>query len=136
MYRNKLNDSIYWVGVNDYDTDLFESIWPIPDGVSYNSYLIDDEKVALFDTVKESFFSRYLNTICNVLNGRPVDYLIIHHLEPDHSGSIRMLKQAYPGMKVVGNAKTIEFLSHMFEDVNDIVEIKDLDELHLGKTYA
>jgi flavorubredoxin len=90
-------EDIYWVGVNDMTTDLFEAIWPLPQGVSYNSYLIKDEKCALFDTVKSSFFDPYLERLRTVMNdGQKIDYLVVNHMEPDHSGAISLLRKINP----------------------------------------
>ena len=90
---NIINNNIYYVGVNDRNKSLFEGLWPLPYGVSYNSYLIDDDKVCLIDTVEVDFFARYISNIREVIGSRPVDYLVINHMEPDHSGSIALLRQ-------------------------------------------
>lgn len=107
---NIINNNIYYVGVNDRNKSLFEGLWPLPYGVSYNSYLIDDDKVCLIDTVEVDFFARYISNIREVIGSRPVDYLVINHMEPDHSGSIALLRQYYPDMQVIGNKKTIGML--------------------------
>ena len=101
---------VFWIGENDLETHLFEAIWPLPKGVCYNSYLIDDEKVALIDTVKRGFFPQFLEKIKGIMkNGKTVDYLIVNHMEPDHSGSLRVLREVFPNMKIVGNKKTVDF---------------------------
>ena len=88
-----ITTSTYYVGVNDRNKALFEGLWPLPDGVSYNSYLIVDEKVCLIDTVEADFFAQYLENIKEVIGNRPIDYVVVNHMEPDHSGSLASLKQ-------------------------------------------
>ena len=128
-----ISDSVYWVGVNDRRTDLFESIWPLPKGVSYNSYLIVDRKVALLDTVKEMSLSGYLEKLKAVLaSERKIDYLIVHHLEPDHSGSVRVLREIFPEMKIVGNKRTTGFLERLYGIKHGVDVVRDGDELELG----
>lgn len=129
----KIVDGVYYVGVNDRDTHLFENIWPLPKGVSYNSYLVVDERTALVDTVKLCKLSAYLEKIGQVLNGRQLDYLVVNHMEPDHSGALAAIVQAYPGVKVVGNKKTIDFIRAMYQVEADFYEVKDGDELDLGR---
>ena len=105
-----IGNNIYYVGVNDRNKSLFEGLWPLPYGVSYNSYIIDDDKVCLIDTVEVGFFSGFIDNIRDVIGDRPVDYLVVNHMEPDHSGSIALLKQYYPDITIVGNKKTFEML--------------------------
>jgi flavorubredoxin len=125
---------VYWIGVNDLETHLFEAIWPLPRGVCYNSYLIDDEKVALVDTVKRGFFPQFLEKIKNVMkNGKTVDYLIVNHMEPDHSGSLRVLLDVFPKMKIVGNKKTVDFAKGFYGDKAAFHMVEDGDTLKLGK---
>ncbi|MFW6377671.1 MAG: MBL fold metallo-hydrolase, partial [bacterium] len=114
-----ITDSVYWVGVNDKETDIFESLWPLPNGVSYNAYLIDDEKVALIDTVKITYHDDFIEKIGMLLGDRGIDYLVINHMEPDHSGSVKALKRAYPDLQIVGNSKTADFLKG-FYDIDDV----------------
>jgi len=129
-----VSDSIYWVGVNDRRTVLFEALWPLPKGVCYNSYLIIDRKVALLDTVKEISLSGYLEKLKETLGPeRKIDYLIIHHLEPDHSGSVPALREIFPQMKIVGNKKTAEFLGRLYGIKHGVEVVQDGDELELGK---
>jgi len=129
-----VSDSVYWVGVNDRRTALFEAIWPLPRGVCYNSYLILDRKVALLDTVKEISLSGYLEKLKETLGPeRKIDYLIIHHLEPDHSGSVPVLREIFPQMKIVGNKKTAEFLGRLYGIKHGVEVVQDGDELELGK---
>ena len=129
-----INDSITWVGTNDRETDLFEGLWPLPRGVSYNSYLVKDEKVALMDTVKHTAFDRYIENIrrCIGRDGK-VDYLIINHMEPDHSGSVKMLLDFFPDLKIIANKKTLSFLKHFYGITENITTMEDGDELSLGK---
>ena len=91
--KTMIKGKIHYVGVNDRNKHLFEGLWPLPYGVSYNSYLIDDETVALIDTVDACYFEVYLRKIKSIIGERPIQYLIINHMEPDHSGSIRLIKQ-------------------------------------------
>jgi flavorubredoxin len=126
-------DGIYWVGINDRETDLFESLWPLPFGVSYNSYLISDEKVALIDTVKFTVTSAYIRKLKKLIGkGKVIDYLIINHMEPDHSGSITTLLELFPDMMLVGNKKTAKFLENFYELTENIHIVEDGDELDLG----
>ena len=106
----EISENIKYIGVDDTTLDLFESQYVVPDGVSYNSYVILDEKVAVIDTVDERMEREWLENLCCELNGRPVDYLIIQHLEPDHAGGILRLMELYPEMTLVGNQKTFLFL--------------------------
>ncbi|MFW3147187.1 MAG: FprA family A-type flavoprotein [Thermoplasmatota archaeon] len=128
-----ITDGVYWIGMNDRETHLFESLWPIPCGVSYNAYLIDDEKVALIDTVKFTVTSPYLSKIKKLIGkGRKIDYLIINHMEPDHSGSIKALLDVFPDIQIVGNKKTAKFLENFYEITDNILIVNDGDELDLG----
>ncbi|MBP3677885.1 MAG: FprA family A-type flavoprotein [Agathobacter sp.] len=107
----EISEKIKYIGVDDTTLDLFESQYVIPDGVSYNSYVILDEKVAVIDTVDERMEKEWLENLCCALNGRTVDYLVIQHLEPDHTGGIIHLMEMFPEMTLVGNQKTFLFLS-------------------------
>lgn len=107
----ELKGNVHYVGVNDRNKTLFENLWPLPYGVSYNSYLIaDDDAVVLVDTVDVAFFEVYLKKIRAVIGDRKIDYLIINHMEPDHSGSISLIKQYYPDIVLVGNKKTFDMV--------------------------
>lgn len=123
---------IHYVGVNDRTTTRFEGLWSLPYGVSYNSYLVVDEKVALIDTVEESFGSRFVDRIRETLGERPVDYLIVNHMEPDHSSSIRTLRLLYPQMQIVGNAKTLQMLAGFYGISDGTLEVKDGASISLG----
>ena len=126
-------DDVYWIGVNDRTTELFEAIWPLPDGVSYNSYLIDDDEVAVIDTVKETHIESYLQNIKDTLGGRHPDYLIINHIEPDHSGAIKAFKEAFPEIQIVGNQKTMNLLEDFYEIEDNHVVVSDGDTIDLGE---
>ncbi|MBO7418157.1 MAG: FprA family A-type flavoprotein [Bacteroidaceae bacterium] len=127
-----LKGKIHYVGVNDRSTHLFEGMWPIPYGVSYNSYLIDDEKVALVDTVEIGFFEVFLQKIKAVLGDKPIDYLIVNHMEPDHSSSIALIKQYYPNVTVVGNVKTFGMIDGYYALQSNRLVVKEGDTLDLG----
>jgi flavorubredoxin len=127
-------EGVYWVGVNDRSTHLFESLWPLPHGVSYNAYLIDDEKVALVDAVKDLFAGDLAGNLRTALGAeRGVDYLVVNHIEPDHSGAIQLLRQLFPRMQIVGNKKTAEFLEHLHGITDNVRVVTDGDELDLGR---
>jgi len=134
QYGIPIVDGVYWVGVNDRRTALFESIWPIPRGVSYNSYLIMDEKVTLVDTIKDLSLNGYLRRLTHLLgSSRKIDYLVINHVEPDHSGAVPMLRQIFPAMQIVGNKKTAAFLEKLYGITEGVHLVADGDELSLGK---
>ena len=135
MYCTRnITDDIFWVGGSDRRLALFENLFPIPRGVSYNSYLIMDEKTALVDTVDSSITRQFLENVYHVLNGRPLDYLIVNHMEPDHCANIDELVLRFPDLKVVGNAKTLAFISQFYDlDLEGrTVTVKEGDTLPLG----
>lgn len=134
--NTEITSNIHYVGVNDRHKNLFEGLWPLPYGVSYNSYIIDDEKVALIDTVEADFFGQFLDNVRSVIGDRQIDYVIVNHVEPDHSGSLALIKKYYPGARIVGNKKTFDMVRgfyHVGESVDEIVEVKNGDTLSLGK---
>jgi len=131
--KNKITDKVFWVGTNDRRTQLFENYWPLPKGVAYNSYVIVDEKVAIVDTVEKGTMDEYLDKIDEVLGDRKADYLIINHMEPDHSGSIRSLTERYPEMKIVGNKKTFPMLERFYGIKENLLEVKEGDLIDLGE---
>ena len=128
----KITNQVYYVGVNDRSKTLFEGLWPLPYGVSYNSYLINDDKVCLIDTVEADFFAQFVENIREVIGDRPIDYLVINHMEPDHSGSIALLRQYYPSMQVVGNKLTLQMISGFYGAAAPAVEVKNGDFIDLG----
>lgn len=134
MYDMKISDSVVYIGVNDKTIDLFESQYKVPNGVSYNSYVILDEKVAVMDTVDKRVTEQWLENLSQALNGRGVDYLVVSHLEPDHASNIQKLAELYPNMKIVGNAKIFSMLPQFFTmDFSDrSVVVKEGDTLSLG----
>lgn len=130
--KTLIKGKIHYVGVNDRNKHLFEGMWPLPYGVSYNSYLIDDDIVALVDTVDACYFETYLRKIRCIIGDRPIQYLIINHMEPDHSGSIRLIKQHYPDIVIVGNKQTFGMIQGFYGVTGERYEVKDGDFLDLG----
>ena len=130
----KVSDDIRYIGVNDHEIDLFEGQYIVPNGMAYNSYVILDEKVAVMDTVEARFTDEWLGNLERELNGRTPDYLIVQHMEPDHSANIVNFLEKYPTAKVVGNAKTFAMLDQFFESVpaNERVTVKNNETLSLG----
>lgn len=128
-----INEDIHWIGVNDRETTLFENYWPLEKGVAYNSYLIVDEKIAILDTVKFNKTTEYLEKIKSLIGDRQVDYLIVNHMEPDHSGSMLALLGAYPDMQIVGNKKTFPFIEGFYGITKNYYEVGDEDLIDLGK---
>jgi len=125
---------VKYIGVNDRKTDLFEGQFIIPEGISYNSYLIIDEKIAIMDTVDINFKDEFLSNLDNALAGKKPNYLIINHMEPDHSASIKALVEKYPDIEVVGNAKTFQMLAQFFPGIQvKQYVVKENDILSLGK---
>lgn len=119
----KISDRIYYVGVNDVIKELFEGLWPLPFGVSYNSYLVVDDKVALVDTVEAGFEDEFLEEIEASIGDRPIDYLIVNHMEPDHSSLTAYMLEKYPSMKIVANAKTLPMLKGYYGVSEDRVHV-------------
>ncbi|MFR3125019.1 MAG: FprA family A-type flavoprotein [Coprococcus phoceensis] len=134
MKDTKITDSILYVGVDDKDLDLFESQYVVPNGVSYNSYVILDEKVTLMDTVDQRATKEWLENLDAVLEGRTIDYLVVSHMEPDHAANAKTLIDKFPNMKIVGNAKTFAMMSQFFDvDLTGrSVVVKEGDTLNLG----
>ena len=129
----EIKNKVYYVGVNDRNKHLFEGLWPLPNGVSYNSYLIDDEKVCLIDTVEVDFFTQFLENIREVIGERPIDYIVVNHMEPDHSGSIALMRKYYPDVKIVGNKKTFGLMTGFYNVTGNEIEVKNGDSLSLGE---
>ena len=130
-----ITDSVVYIGVDDREIDLFESQYVVPNGVSYNSYLILDEKTAVMDTVDARGTEGWLESLTKTLAGRPLDYLVVLHMEPDHSGSLQILAEKYPDMKIVGNAKTFAMMGQFFDmDLEGrMVTVKEGETLSLGR---
>lgn len=135
MIKN-ISDSVKYIGVDDLDIDLFEGQYVVPEGVSYNSYLILDEKVAIMDTVDARKGEEWKNNLKTALDGRQPDYLVVHHMEPDHSALISWVMKAYPSLTVVTGSKAVPMLSQFFDDIapqGRIMAVKEGDVLSLGK---
>ena len=131
----KIGNKIYSVGVNDDDKTLFEGLWPLPYGVSYNSYVIVDDKIALVDTVEAGFEEEYLANIDEVIGDRAVDYLIVNHMEPDHSSLTAYMMGQYPDLKIVANPKTLPMLKGYYQvDESRIHVVNEGDTLSLGES--
>ncbi len=130
----EITNKIYYVGVNDRNKNLFEGLWPLPNGVSYNSYLIVSDKICLMDTVEADFFIPFLKNIEEVIGDRQIDYLVVNHMEPDHSGSLALFKKYYPNVKIIGNKKTFGMMSGFYGLGNEAetIEVKNGDTLDLG----
>ena len=129
----RITDNIYYIGVNDRNKNLFEGLWPLPNGVSYNAYLIDDEKTCLIDTVEADFFLPFLQNLRQVLGDRSLDYVVVNHMEPDHSGSLALLRQYYPQVQIIGNKKTFDMMSGFYQLTEGLKEVKNGDKLSLGQ---
>lgn len=133
---NKVSSDIYYIGVNDHQIDLFEGQYSVPNGMSYNSYVIVDEKIAVMDTVDINFSDEWLANLKEVLKNQLPDYIVIQHMEPDHSASLINFLNTYPDTTVVGNAKTFTMIKQFFQtDINNKCIVKENDELNLG-THA
>ena len=128
-----ITNNIHYVGVNDRNKNLFEGLWPLPNGVSYNAYLIDDEKVCLIDTVEVDFFVQFIENIRGVIGDRPIDYLVVNHMEPDHSGSLALIKKYYPDVTIIGNKKTFGMMAGFYGIDDAGMEVKNGDTLELGQ---
>ena len=130
----KVTEDILWVGCNDRRITLFENLFPVPKGVSYNSYLILDEKVTLMDTVDASATEQFFENLEAGLQGRSIDYLVVHHMEPDHAANIRLLLEKYPEIQVVASAKALQMIGQFFDlDLSGrSMEVKEGDTLSTG----
>ena len=135
MNKIEITDKIKYIGADDKTLDLFESQYIIPNGVSYNSYLIEDEKIVIMDTVDQRKKDEWLENIEKVLNGREVDYLVVSHLEPDHSANIEILANKYKNMKIVGNQRTFNMMPQFFnmDTSKRQIVVKEGDTLDIGK---
>ena len=136
MSKGKVTEAIWYAGVEDRDIDLFESQYPVPEGVTYNSYVILDEKIAVMDTVDVRRTAQWLANLEEILGDRKPDYLVVSHMEPDHAGSIEALAEKYPDMEIVGNAKTFVYMAQFFPGMNlegRKVIVAEGTELSLGE---
>jgi flavorubredoxin len=134
MYKPlEIAKDVYYVGVNDRTKHLFENLWPLPHGVSYNAYIIDDEKRALIDTVDICYSDLFFQKVTAVLGDKPIDYLIVNHMEPDHSGSIGLLINRYPDIQIVGNKHTVKMLKGYYGITRNVILIEDMHTLSLGR---
>ncbi len=130
----KVENDIFYAGVNDHSIDLFEGMYKVPDGVSYNSYVIVDEKIAVLDTADAHFGKEWLYNVREALGGRQPDYLVIHHMEPDHSANIQNFLKEYPNVQVVGNTKTFTMIKEYFGfDANNSYKVEEGSILNLGR---
>lgn len=134
MNNVKISDSIVYIGCNDYDIDLFESQYVVPNGMAYNSYVILDEKIAVMDTADVRVTDQWFSNLENALNGKTPDYLVIHHLEPDHAGNIKNFIEKYPSVTLVGNSKIFSMLGQFFEVPENVnmLSVNEGEELSLG----
>lgn len=129
-----ISESVKYIGVDDTTIDLFESQYVVPEGVSYNSYVILDEKIAIMDTVDKRGMKEWEDNLLKTLDGKKADYVIVQHMEPDHAGSLARLLELFPDITVVGNAKTFVMINQFFENINikDYLTVKEGDTLNLG----
>ncbi len=129
-----ITQDIKYIGVNDHQIDLFEGLYHVPNGMAYNSYVVMDEKIAVLDTVDEHFAGEWLVNLATELDGRQPDYLVVHHMEPDHSANVANFLKIYPNATVVGNARTFAMLNNYFGNTSyQKLEFKDGESLSLGK---
>ena len=134
MYcTKKITSDLIWLGGSDRRLALFENVYPIPRGVSYNAYLIQDEKTALLDTVDQAIAERFFENLEHALQGKPLNYVIVNHMEPDHSASIQFIRQKYPQMTIVGNIKTLEMVKGYYGIDDNTLCIKNGESLSIGK---
>ena len=132
----KIGNDIYYVGVNDHQIDLFEGQYVVPNGMSYNSYVIMDEKIAVMDTVDANFKDEWLENVARVLDGAKPNYLVVQHMEPDHAANIENFMKAYPDTTVVANTKTFTMMGNFFRNLNldgKKLVVANGDSLTLGK---
>lgn len=133
MNTARISDKVYYIGVNDRTTHKFEGMWPLPYGVSYNSYVVDGgDKIAIIDGVEVAHAMLQIGHIRDMIGNRQPDYLVINHMEPDHSGAISILRQTYPGITIVGNAQTLAMVQGYYGIADDTLAVKEGDTLPLG----
>ena len=131
----KVTEDLYWVGGNDRQIELFENIFPLAKGVSYNSYLLLDEQTVLFDTADYAIGKQFIENVMSVLNGRNLDYIVVNHMEPDHCSLIGELLLHYPDVKIIGNAKTFPMIEQFFsfDLTGKTLTVKEGDTFCSGK---
>ena len=129
----EITHNLYYVGVNDNSKQLFERLWPLPYGVSYNAYLIKDKHNVLIDTVEYPFNQDFFENIKEVIGDENIDYVVVNHMEPDHSSSLLQLIEKYPDINIIGNKKTIDMLNGFYGIASNILEVKDADKLEIGE---
>jgi flavorubredoxin len=130
----KVTDDLTWVGADDRRLAMFEGVYSVPKGVSYNSYLLNDAKTVLFDTVDAAVRERFLENITHALDGRALDYLVVQHMEPDHSASLKDIVRLYPGVKIICSAKAADLMRQFFNLANgDVITVKENDKLVTGR---
>ncbi len=128
----KITEGVCYIGVNDLETELFEGLWPIPEGVSYNSYIVQGKKTAIIDTVKIPFVDEFLNNVAKVTSYDKIDYIILNHLEPDHSGSLLRLLEKAPQAVVVCSKKAKDMADYLYKITENIIVVGEGDKLDLG----
>ena len=134
--NTKITEKVKYIGVDDLDIDLFESQYDVPNGMSYNSYIILDDKVAVLDTVDARKADEWKRNLAEALDGRQPDYLVVHHMEPDHAALVAEMLETYPALKVVSSAKALQMMPQFFEGLNvdgRAIEVKEGDSLSLGE---
>lgn len=137
LRTEQINDHMYYIGVNDRKTHLFESMWPLPNGISYNSYLLKGEENILFDLVKVTEVTGYIEKIKEVIGDENLDYIVVDHAEPDHSSSIPEILSVYPNAKIVCNKKTVDFLKNFYDVQDNLVIVKDGETIEMsGRKYT
>lgn len=131
----EISNDIKYIGVNDHEIDLFEGMYDVPNGMAYNSYVILDEKIAVMDTVDTHFGDEWLGNLKSVLGGKTPDYLVIQHMEPDHSANIKVFAEKYPNAKIVASAKAFVMMAQFFGNdfADKQVVVGENDTLPLGK---
>ena len=128
----KISEKIRYIGVNDFKKKMFENHWPLYEGVTYNSYLVVDEKIALIDTAAAEFKNEFFENICAEIGERPIDYLIVNHMEPDHSALMSDIRSKYPDIQIVANSRALPMIEGYHGITNNILVVKEDDELNLG----
>ena len=129
-----IRDDIYWIGGDDRTASIFEGAFPIPEGVSYNSYLIRDEKTCLLDSCDASIAAKFWRNLRTALDGRDLDYFVVNHMEPDHGACITQVLETWPDVTVIGNSKTFDMMENFYHiRPKNVIEVKEGDEISTGK---